>query len=497
LLGNGLTGKGIFEAKTTKFPPNLTKFKSFYLVDDSFQLVFPPHLNDLYLRIEGGEGFLPLPSTLERVYLRFKTLPKKCPILPFNVTSFHMTNLASGNYDNWDFGCLPGMLEHLALYRLNENQINSLPLSLQSLVGISDYVLKENEIKSLSRLVNLTSINGFLPAVLESGLSAFLPRLLSSCSSSIPICDILHLPKTLTDLRISNAEDEEKIDLVLRKTTFYSGQQNSTIGNEVGKEKSEEIEIWPFPALVSFRSDRLTTYLLERLPEGVNSITVMRKDERIALNLVRLMSSKPLKTLVAGLLESERCIGELPRTLNRLWCSLQLPHILPRRHLVMKSESSSFSLPRALSSLNLGPIRISSYLWFNGLPKTLESLRVGVQAPPKAEFEKVVWPPFLTSLELVVYVFPVQGILPLLYSIPKGIETLRIPKVGEEDSGLTNETLGDWIQHYPSLRRLLLPKSSNLTKECLPMLPKRLKLLEFIHTGYSLHWCPGYDPERI
>jgi hypothetical protein len=502
LRGNGISGNAIFAAETAKFPPNLTKFESFNLVDDSSQLVFPPYLQDLFLRIQGPQGFSSLPDTLERVELRFKSLPSDCPILPASVTWLAIWHRFPETYDAWDFTRLPPALEHLSLYSLNENQINSLPLSLRSLEGLSDYEMKDNEIKSLSRLVNLTSISDFLPFSLKIGLASFLPRRLQSIPAFIPFSDLPSIPSSITYLQLTGISDDSPDPFLSLSISKSDDAENDSLDIQKtpamlagsGKEKTEENAVWPFPSLTTLHIDRLTSSVAKRLPIGLENLEVTADTEGITLEVAQQLSNKKLKYLSAGLLQSESCISALPRTLTHLEGNGKIPLKLPATYLVMNTENSSFDLPRSLTRLNLGTIHIDSGTWFNGLPRTLEHLVVGVIGAQETDFGNLNVPPSLTFLELVVHIAPSQGILPLLYSIPKAIKTLRILKVGEKDPGLTNETFGNWIQEYSSIRYLIIPNSRAVNKLCVPMLPKRLKRLELEFGDLSgvPSWAPGY-----
>jgi hypothetical protein len=498
LLGNGIVGNATFAAKATKFPPNLTKFQSFHVVDDSSQLVFPPHLQDLFLRVQGPQGFLPLPNTLERVELRFQSIPPECPDWPSNLTWLEVWLPYPENTEAWDFSCLPPALEHLGLDSLNEKQINSLPLSIRSLEGVSDYVMKDSEIKSLSRLVNLTSISGLLPHVLQNGLASFLPHRLQFAATSIPLSELPRMPRSITNLQLTDISQDAPDPFYSRSlpnaTHLDMIETPSELGTGVVNETLEENAVWPFPSLTALKLNQLTPHVAKRLPEGLDKLRLGPNAEGITLEVAQQLSSKKLKYLSAGLLHTESCIAALPRTLTHLEGEERIPLTIPDRYLVMNTENSSFDFPRSLTHLNLGTIHIDCGTWFNGLPKTLEHLAVGVLGAQETDFGNLDFPPLLTVLELVVHITPNQGILPLLYSIPKGVRNLKIPKVGEKDPGLTNETFCAWIQSYSSLRFLLLPQSRAVYDVSLHMLPKRLKRLEFQYDRIPgiPSWAPGY-----
>jgi hypothetical protein len=389
------------------------------------------------------------------------------------------------------FNRLPPHLEYLGTDTvLNENQINSLPLSIRKLEALSLCDMKDAEIKALSRLVNLTSISGFVPFSLNEGLASYLPRRLQYASTCIRLSELPSMPSSITDLTLLEFPPDAP-------DPFYSQylSLSPAASFTAGIEKMEENAVWPFPSLTYLKLHQLPPKFAKRLPTGLEKLLVWH-DEGITLEMAQQLSNKKkLKFLSAGLLHSENCIAALPRTLTHLEGKGMVSVTLPDRYLVIKSDFSSFDLPRSLTHLNLGTIHVNSGTWFNGLPRTLNHLVVGVVGAQETDFGIVDFPPFLTVLELVVHTGPNQGILPLLYSIPKGIKNLNIPKIGQNDTALTNETFGSWIQAYPSLRRLILPQSRGISEMCLHMLPKRLKHLEFHDDSQSgiPSWAPGYS----
>lgn len=451
-------------AHQTLWPSNLELLHfngHFYAPLDLKTLPLPlKHFSGSFAHILDIESSTRFPGTLESLTLVLKNSP---PPLAVIEKISHLSNLTALSLNcvkgYTSMGMIPAMRE------LGEKVFPLLPRSLTHL----ELPLAKKSANGFHLLPpNIKLARGCLSRMLAAPLLENMPRSLTHLSGSVPL---LHLSSVIERWPTEKTDEQDVLQSEGIKTLRigrYSFTQPASPSGAIHIPSSVTKLTLDDSVPISTEHQRSIQKSII-LPASLTSLKV--RDGYPLSNttlLVGLPNKLKVLTNTTGIKSIDESILRLPPSLTVL--STIDPH---SQFGIPTPTLSSLWLPRGLIKLEIGPLQLSSLKWINGLPQTLERLRITIHplntwTIPPIEAVEVKFPPKLFSLDLSLGE-RVEGCHNLFAMMPKNLNTLKL------HNALVGKIQDEHFAFLPKeLSRLLISPNEAITSECLPYVPPYL-----------------------
>ena len=441
-------GRPVFDEKFRQSVPNLREisFPTPSAVSDLDVAMLPPYLTifDCPVRSLVIGPTSRFPPTLTKLKMLIRTLDQDwVPLLPDAlVYCVVLPSTAIPSTDYWQWHKLPRNLTLLetVVSNLTETLLRALPSSMLVL-SLRSFTIITSELLSMLPS-SITELRGMLPPEIGMDLALALPKSLTILAETVQPHTIPKLPPNITSIRIAGMTDVDDI-------------------------AGETISL----PLRSVRAPRIPRRLSRILPQTVTSL-------RIADGTASLQSLKALPRHLTELsilrtppLEIDEGLQYLPHSLFSL--NLQSIVIQPGDEFVLSPDSSKW-IPRQVTELSLGPVRIPDDQWFSFLPRTITDLKLMI-----IKSHSIIWninlPERLRTFQCGIDPLPENAVPNIIRALPITLTTLIITTRDlEADTMVTDEEL---INLPRGLRSLRIPTSTHLTPSIQDLLPPKLYTL--------------------